>query len=125
MTLPELREFSNIRLASEIEIPAEDHRAVNNAIFDFLETMLPLATGSFAIGDIPTDDVRTVTFSDVGTADYRVLGVIKYLGTDFNKSNDVIFSVGEYTRTSFKIAFREVTPNFQDIVFEWEIKRKN
>lgn len=126
MTLTELRELSNLKLASGIEIPAEDHREVNNAIFDFLETMLPLASGTFEIGDVTTlDNIRTVTFPDVGTSNYRVSGGLKYAGTDWNVSNDVVSMTGEYTQTSFKIALRELGNNTQNLSFEWEIKAKN
>jgi hypothetical protein len=126
MTLTELREFSNLKLASESEITAAEHREVNNAILDFIQTMLPLATGTFSIGDVTSqDNIRTVTFPDVGTDNYRVFGGLKYVGTDWNISNDVMCMTGDYTRTSFKIALREIASNAQNLNFEWEIKAKN
>jgi hypothetical protein len=125
MTLTELREFSTLKLASASDITAEEHREVNNAIFDFLQTILPLATGTASIGDSSTDSIVTVTFPDVGTDNYRVLGGLKYAGTNYNISNDVIAMTGEYTRTSFKIALREVSANIQNLSFDWEIKLKN
>jgi hypothetical protein len=125
MTLTELREFSNTKLASTSDITAVEHREVNSAIFDFIQTMLPLASGTYSIGDTGTDNVRTITFPDVGTDNYKVIGGLKYAGTDYNISNDVIFMTGEYTRTSFKIALREVSANLQNLSFDWEIKLKS
>jgi hypothetical protein len=125
MTLTELRELSNLKLASASDITAVEHRDVNNAIFDFIQTMLPLASGTYSIGDTGTDSVVTVTFPDVGTDNYRVLGGLKYAGTNYNTSNDVIAMTGEYTRTSFKIALREVSANIQNLSFDWEIKLKS
>ncbi|MGQ7945003.1 hypothetical protein [Flavobacterium sp. WC2509] len=126
MTLTELRDFSNTKLGDASDITAAEHREVNNAIFDFIGTLLPLAEGSFDIGDVTTtDNVRTVTFSDVGTDNYRIRGSLVYKGTDFNNSNDVSYVTGEYTRTSFKIGLREISPNIQNLRFDWELKPNN
>ena len=126
MTLTELRELSNLKLASASDITAVEHREVNSAIFDFLQSMLPLATGTLSIGDVTSaDNVRTVTFSDVGTDNYKVIGGLKYLGTDWDGSNDVMYVTGEYTRTSFKVALREVNAYTQNLSFDWEIKLKS
>jgi hypothetical protein len=126
MTLTELREFSNLKLASESDITAIEHREVNNAILDFIQTMLPLAKGSFSIGDVVGDDnIRTITFPDIATDNYKVIGGLVYLGTNYNQNNDVIAMTGEYTRTSFKIALRELSHEVQDLRFDWEIKLKS
>ena len=126
MTLTQLRELSVLKLATAKPIAAVDLRAVFDAVFDFLKQQIPLATGSFSIGDITSSDVvRLVIFPDVGIDDYVVVGALKYIGTNFNANNDVIATTGEYTRTSFKIALREVSQNTQNLIFDWEIKAKS
>jgi hypothetical protein len=126
MTLTELREFSNLKLASGSGVTAAEHREVNDAIFDFFQTLLPLASGSFGIGDVTAvDNYRTVTFSDVGTDNYKVSGGLRYVGTNPVINNDVIVVTGEHTRTSFKIGLREVSQDVQHLVFDWELKLKN
>lgn len=126
LSITEIREKVNLKLADESDITAQEHREIENDILDLLQTMLPLASGTYGIGDVVgNDNIRTVTIPDIGTDNYQVLGMLVSHSPDYNIDNDVIVMVREKTRTSFKIALKEVGPNVQNLSFDWEIKAKN
>jgi hypothetical protein len=74
-----------------------------------------LYKGMYDIGDVPSTDImRTVTFPDVGTSAYFVLGLPKSLSPDWNNGNDIFASWGNPTNTSFELYLREVSGNVQN-----------
>ena len=78
-----------------------------------------LRQGVFDIGNIATDDIKTVTFPTVGTNNYMVIGTLMSNASDYNQDNDVIWVIRERTNTSFKIAMREVAAATQNLSFEY------
>jgi hypothetical protein len=77
-----------------------------------------LYKGMYDIGDVTsTDIIRTVTFPDVGTSAYFVLGLPKSLSPDWNNGNDVFANWGNPTNTSFELYLREVAANTQNSKF--------
>ncbi|AOW09529.1 hypothetical protein [Flavobacterium gilvum] len=79
-----------------------------------------LYKGSYHIGDVLTADAyRTVTFPDVGTSSYMVLGTIISNSSNSADDNDVIVAVREKTNTSFKLTIRETATPIQDINYEY------
>jgi hypothetical protein len=83
-------------------------------------TISYLRKGTFAIGDNPTtDSLKTVTFADVGTNNYMVVGCMVSVGSNFNMDNDVMWMVREKGNTSFKLTLREVAGQVQNLSFEY------
>ncbi len=79
-----------------------------------------LAKGSFAIGDVTSaDNIRTVTFPDIGTNNYMVVGCMVSASSNFDTDNDVIWMVREKNNASFKITLREVSGVVQNLTFEY------
>jgi hypothetical protein len=103
--------------------PAED-REVDIALLDYIKSLLPLAKGVFTIGDVNGSDIsKTITFPNVGTSNYYVLGSLKGRSANFDIDNDVFWIWGSPTTTSFKLYLREVASNVQILDFYWEIKQ--
>lgn len=83
-------------------------------------TISYLAKGTFAVGDNPeTDSIKTVTFADVGTNNYMVVGCMVSAGSNYNMDNDVIWMVREKNNASFKLTLREVAGQLQNLSFEY------
>lgn len=79
-----------------------------------------LHKGTFAVGDNPAvDALKTVTFPDVGTNNYMVVGCMVSIGSNFDFDNDVIWMVREKGNTSFKLTLREVASVVQNLNFEY------
>ena len=77
-----------------------------------------LYKGMYDVGDVTSTDIkRTVTFPDVGTSAYFVLGLPKSLSPDWNNGNDIFASWGNPTNTSFELYLREVAANVQNLKF--------
>lgn len=135
-----LRAFIDLKLASESEIIASEHREVENAIIDyliqeneFLQTQIdelianpPESTafirkGTRIIGDVPQDALYVVNFDDIGTTNYMVLGSIVGAGANFNDDNDVMPSIRNKTSSSFSINIRSISSDTQNISFDYAI----
>ena len=91
---------------------------------DFVKGQTPtisyLAKGTYAIGDVDgTDWIETVTFPNVGTNNYMVVGCIVSVGSNHTLDNDVMWMVREKTNSSFKLTFREVASVVQNLNFEY------
>lgn len=83
-------------------------------------TISYLRKGTFTLGDaIGSDSLKTVTFADVGTNNYMVVGCMVSTGSDFNADNDVIWTVREKGNASFKLTLREVSGQTQNLSFEY------
>lgn len=77
-----------------------------------------LYKGMYDIGDVTSADImRNVTFPDVGTSAYFVLGSIKSSSSNWDKDNDVIPTWGNPTNASFELYLREVAGNIQNLKF--------
>lgn len=125
LTITQLRELLNLKLGNNSNITASKHREVVSALIDTIEFLTPLSSGTYAIGDvIGSDNVRTITFPDVGTANYRVLGILCSKSTSYNTDNDVIHMIKNKTATSFQLCLREVSGEVQSLEFDWKIERK-
>jgi hypothetical protein len=79
-----------------------------------------LAKGVATLEDPLTDNsIRTITFPNVGTNNYMVIGSMVSTGSNYDLDNDVIWMVREKTNTSFKITLREVNGAVQSLNFEY------
>ena len=84
----------------------------------------PLRVGSSLLGDFPTttDQKRTITFPSVGTSNYIVVGsIVAVNSNDWSDNNDVIWSVGAKSATSFEIYGREVHGVTQNVRFDYAL----
>lgn len=82
----------------------------------------PLRVGSSLLGDFPTttDQKRTITFPSVGTDNYVVAGsLVAVNSANWSDNNDVIWSIGAKTATSFEIYGREVHSATQNLRFDY------
>lgn len=67
------------------------------------------------------DDLYQVTFNTaLEVSTYKVFTSIKYNGS-YGANNDVIFSVSNFTNTGFQLSVREVSPDVQNISFDYLI----
>lgn len=118
-----MQELINTNLATASEITAEKHREVETELLNLIRTAFPLAQGVYNIGDSPAlDTIYTITFADIGTSDYYVIGSFKSLSSNYNDDNDIMWVWREPTSSSFKLAIREVAAVAQNVSFYWEIK---
>lgn len=115
-----------IKLADASDITPLELRETFAEVINFVKKIAPLASGTFTIGDIGTDELRTVSLPyDVGTSDYRVVGSLVSKSGSFSNDNDVIEMVKDKATNSFKLCLREISANVQNLDFEWAIYPKN
>jgi hypothetical protein len=78
-----------------------------------------LLKGSYNLGNPVANDIRTISFTSVGTASYMVVGSLVSKGANFDFDNDTIWMVREKTATSFKLVISENAPSDQDLDFDY------
>lgn len=81
-----------------------------------------LKKGVEVIGDVGAPGVgnlKTVSFADVGTNNYMVVGCMTSNGSNYLLDLNVIWTVREKTNTSFKITLGEVGATVQNLSFEY------
>lgn len=104
-----------------------DWNVVNNESDAFIKNkpslFNPLRIGSSLLGDFPseTDTKRTITFPSIGTSQYIVVGSMVSADSNWDLNNDVVWSIGAKTATSFELLGREVSPNVQNVKFDYMI----
>jgi len=79
-----------------------------------------LLKGTRVIGNPPLDSEHQISFTDIGTSNYMVVGSLVGTG-DFNTNNDVMWIILNKTSTGFKIAIREINNIAQNLSFDWAI----
>lgn len=124
ITYAQVQEKINLNLADFSNIVPEKHREVEQILLDYINENLPLYKGSLVIGDVSGDQIFNITFPDIGTTDYYVMGSFKSNSANFDADNDITnFVWRELTTTGFKIALREVSGVVQNLTFYYEIKK--
>lgn len=84
------------------------------------QTISYLAKDVAVLGDCPgSDTIKTVTFPNVGTNNYMVVGCLVGTGSNWDQDNDVFYQIREKTNSSFKVTLREVSGAFQSLNFEY------
>lgn len=80
--------------------------------------------GSFNVGNVPAASTDySVTFADVGTADYYIQGTMISNGTHSQDTN-CIWTVSNRTATGFTLTINEVTASGQNLAFEFILFQK-
>ncbi len=128
MTYTEVSDLITENLNGDPKIVPVKHREVEFALLNYMEdiktkSLYPLHKGSVTIPDPGTDDRTIVTIPNVGTSNYVVYGSLKSLGY-WNTDNDVFWTWGEATPTSFGLYLREVVGNVQNLEFNYFILPK-
>ena len=82
-----------------------------------------LRKATYVLGDAPigTDQMILISFPDVGTSNYMVLGSLVSNSVDFDTDNDVFFMIKNKTSTGFNLALREVANIIQNISFDYAL----
>ena len=81
-----------------------------------------LYRGSYSIGDItPTDMIRTVTFTNVGTTNYFVVGSLLSTVADWNQDNGVLWTIRSKNTTYFQLLLHELGPATQNLNFDYAL----
>lgn len=109
--------FAKVQLQS-------DFNQTDNTKKDFIKNMPGfinyLEKGVAILSDPLTNDtIRTITFPDVGTNNYMIVGSMVSTGSNYDLDNDVIWMVREKTNISFKLTLREVNGAVQSLNFEY------
>jgi hypothetical protein len=116
--------LNTIAAGAEVNVNADWNATTgDSAILNKPDIVSPfLRKGNFQLGDVAlTDSVLTVTFAEIGTANYMVAGSLVSKGADFNNDNDVFWMIREKTSTSFKLCLREVAQLAQLLEFNYVI----
>jgi hypothetical protein len=115
--------LDNIQAGAQVNV-TPDFLITNPAIPGYIANkpegnlLTYLHKGNYPFSNPPTDSNLTVTFSDVGTANYMVVGSFVSHG-DWNDDNDLVFTIKDKTATSFKLLLREVAENTQNCSFDY------
>lgn len=79
-----------------------------------------LHKATFSFGDVSgTEANLTVTFADVGTTNYMVLGSLVSNDSNWTVDNDVFFTIKSKTATSFNLLLHEVDSLAQNLAFDY------
>jgi hypothetical protein len=128
MTKAEVQALIDSNLASASAITALKHREVETALLNFADAQSagrPLLTGTLIFGDIYSGhDNATISFTDLGTSDYIVLGSIYSKVSGTTNKDEIVFVIKNKTSTSFDVYFRELQSTAQDFNFDYIIFRK-
>ncbi|WP_264548036.1 hypothetical protein [Flavobacterium sp. N2820] len=85
------------------------------------DLMTYLWRGRVIIGNIGSGTEIPISFPDVGTTQYSVLGVLNGSNSNLGLDNDVTYVIGQQTATSFKISFDEYENHNQQLTFSYFI----
>jgi hypothetical protein len=77
-----------------------------------------LLKSNYPFSDVGGDDLLTVSFGDVGTANYMVVGSLVSGGT-WDADNDVIWTVKNKTATGFQLILTEVRGDLQTLSLDY------
>jgi len=81
-----------------------------------------LYKGSYYIGDIdPASMMRAITFPNVGTSNYLVVGSLVSDGNDWNVDNNVFWTIKWKSATSFYLLLREYGNPGQTLRFDYAL----
>ncbi|WP_291122806.1 hypothetical protein [Flavobacterium sp. UBA6046] len=115
-----LEKLNTIDANAKIQVRTDWNATIGVAVIDNKPDISNpfLYKGVFSIGDVTgADNVRTVNFPTVGTANYFVIGSLRGKSSDYNTDDDVFWSYREESDTSFKLCLREISNNTQDLEF--------
>lgn len=84
-----------------------------------------LAQGNKNIGNITSNSFSIIiSFEDIGTANYQVLGTICSNSGNFNLDNNVFHNIRNRTSSSFRLCLREMSSDDQNISFDYTLIEK-
>lgn len=77
--------------------------------------------GSVSVGDVVDDKTQTIAIPNQGGTNYIVAGSLAGLQVDLNYDNDVMWVIGNKAADQFQLSIREISPNAQNLKFEFVI----
>lgn len=116
-----LTKLATIATGAEVNVRADWNATTGDAVIDNKPLVSNyLYKGSYTVGDVnPSDELRTVTFPNVGTNSYMVLGSMVSTSSNYDVDNDVIWMVREKGNSSFKLTLRDTVAGVQNLIFEY------
>lgn len=128
MTKAQVQALIDSNLASGTAITAILHREVETEILNYADSAIvlsPMIKGTLTFGDIYSGhDSATITFADLGTTSYIVLGTIFSKLTGNVAGDEITFVIKNKTATSFDVYFREGQSVVQNFDFDYIIFKK-
>jgi hypothetical protein len=118
MTKAEVQALIDLNLASATAITALKHREVETAILNYIDEQ---GSGILLKGTKANIDVGsyTITFPDLGTSNYTVLGSIFSREAGYGDNDKVSFIIKSKTSTSFIVNVMEYADFNKDLDFEY------
>lgn len=121
-TLALLEKLNTIAAGAEVNVQS-DWEVVNPLSDAFIKNKPPflkeLRKGTVLFGNIAGEDIRTVSFPPIDTANYIVIGSMVSMSPGWVNDNDQIFLVREKTTSSFKVIMREFGSPNQTLNFDY------
>lgn len=116
--------LATIAQGAQVNVQA-DYAQTNSGAADFIKNKPALNNylmkGTVSIADIYGDQDKLVSFPNVGTSNYMVVGSLVSLSADYNDDNDVLWMVKSKTATSFRLLLREVSSKEQNLQFNYAL----
>lgn len=91
-----------------------------NTWIELTKFLLFLRKGTYVIGDVGANDYRLITFSNVGTSNYMVVGSIVSNGNGESDS-EVTYAIKNKTATSFVLYLGEQGTPVQNVSFDYTL----
>jgi hypothetical protein len=119
--------MATIETGAEKNVQADWNQTANGAD-DFIKNkptvLTVLRQGVFNVGDVGdtggVNEINTVTFPNIGTNNYMVLGGMVSNSSNYVQDTNVTWAVRERTNTSFKLGLREISSGVvQNLSFEY------
>lgn len=80
-----------------------------------------LYKSTIPVGDLVGDKNLSISFTDIGTSNYMVVGSLVSDGTNWNDDNDVYWVVKNKTATGFSLLLRETAGVVQNLQFNYAL----
>lgn len=97
------------------------HRHVWSDIDNKPRVATILYNGLYYIGDVINDNFPQVTFPNVGTSDYMILGHLEPASGTLNNDNDVFWMASGRTATGFTLSLHEIGSARQVLYFRYAL----
>lgn len=124
-----IADLINRNLLGDPKISPEKHREVEFALLDAIielqnSTTVVLAKGTVTVGDVAGDKRIVVSIPTQASIDYNVLGSLRVISGKYAENNDVMWSWGEGTTTTFAVYFGEQARHTQNLEFSFIVVPK-
>jgi hypothetical protein len=130
MTKAEVQALIDSKLASGTEIQASEHREVETALLNYLDSVIataPVMRGTVSVGNVaaPVSTINVSFFPNppLDTSDYIVAGSLVSLG-DISADTTCFWTVRNKNQSGFSLIVRENGAFTQNLQFDYVVFRK-